>query len=141
MSIVGTLAREAFQWLEDEGFRYVGEEARAAPDSISIFERGPIAVLVHWDGRDRMTWTVLARGHRNLRWLPGRQLGLGHLGSGAPDADLPLPDPAVDPEPLRKALAWDSRLLRTRGASLLNGERAAWADLEQLQKAHLREGR
>jgi hypothetical protein len=106
--------------------------------STSTFERGPIAVLVHWDGRDGMTWTVLARGHRRLRWVRGRQLGLGHLDPDRALADSVLPDPTVDPGPLRKALASDSSLLRTRGAGLLNGDRAAWAELARRQRSRRR---
>lgn len=133
MSIIATLVREAFHWLEDEGFRYVGEEDRLPSYAISTFERGPISVLVHWDGRDHATWTVLGRGHRRLRRLPGRQLGLGHLDKGGGPSTVLLPDPGNDPGPLRAALEWDSELLRTRGASLINGDREAWADLARLQ--------
>ncbi len=41
MSIIATLVREAFHWLEDEGFRYVGEEDRLPSYAISTFERVP----------------------------------------------------------------------------------------------------
>jgi hypothetical protein len=132
--LAGELVREAFRWLEDEGFRYVGEERPVPRYTVSTFERGPIAVLVHWDGTDGITHTVLARGHRWFRWRPGRQLGLSHLDPSARPAEAVLPDPTIDPAPLRDALAADSRLLRTRGAGLLTGERAAWAELAQLQR-------
>ncbi len=139
MSVIGELVREAFGWLEDEGFRYAGEEDRLPWYSITTFERGPIAVLVHWDGKDHATWTVLARGHRRLRWLPGRQLGLSHLDAGGGPTSNMLPDPGADPTPLAKALAWDSDLLRTRGGRLLSGEKSAWAELARLQEAHMKD--
>lgn len=136
--MIAKLVREAFSWLEGEGFRLVGEEDHLPYYSISTFERRPVAVLIHWDGRDRAIWTVLARDSRRLRGLPGHQLGLSHLDSGGPPAVL-LPDPAIDPEPLRIALEWDARLLRERGAALLKGQREPWADLAHLQDLHTRE--
>jgi hypothetical protein len=138
MSVIADLVREAFDWLEEEGFRWVGEEDHLPLYSISTYERGQLAVRVHWDGRDHATWTVLARGSGRVRSAPGRQLGLGHLEPGGPSAVL-LPDPELDPAPLRAALERDSRLLRTRGAALLRGEQQAWAELAALQEANMRE--
>lgn len=138
MSLIAQLVRDAFRWLEDEGFRYVGEEDRLPSYATSTFERGPIAVVVHWDGRDHATWTEVGRGHRRLRWLPGRQLGLSHLREAGGPSAIALPDPSTDPGPLRTALERDSTLLQARGAALIKGDREAWADLARLQKMHFR---
>lgn len=136
MSRIADLAREAFHWLEVSGFRYAGEEDRLPSFAVSTFKRGGIAVRVHWDGRDHASWTTLTRGHRLRRPLPGRELGLGHLSGGGPPS-VGLPDPAVDPEPLKAALGWDSRLLREQGAALLAGHHDAWMALAGLQDEHM----
>jgi hypothetical protein len=137
VTVFGELVREAFSFLERDGFRFLGETAHLPAYAHCTYERKPIRVRVHWDGLDRASWTVLGRRHPTLRFLPPREVGLGHLDpEGESEVDLPHFD--GDPEPLREALRRQAGLLESRGAALLSGDRQAWATLERRQQENMR---
>ena len=133
MSWFGALVREAFAFLEEQGFESQGEEDQLPQFSHVTYARGPISIRVIWDGRDRACWTVMIRRRRGRQ----EELGLGHLHPDG-ESSLMLTGPEDDGHAVRMALERQADVLRGPGRALLDADREAWASLRRRQQEHFR---
>lgn len=137
MSTFVEMAREEFEFLEAQGFRFRADESQLPDYANAYFEKGGIRVRMYWERRDGVVVTTVGR-RRARGLLPTRELGLGFLGNVDRDQDGDRFHDQED-ERLRLELARQAALLRARGQGLLDGDPNAWEDLSRRQAKYWRD--